>query len=478
MNSNLQKIVSITTRNNVKLAPLTNAYIKSFVCGIGMSEEKGEGIARLTGLALERRMRNAYKGIGEITLDILVGLDRLQIEIADQGIPYWIDIQSEQKNHTIKPDAFMVKKLGTEGQRFCMTFFLEPDVDILSFKKQDDVEEVLLDEGFHVHRVQSDEHDITEIMRCIYYNYGFDYPNCRIYETPYLSRVLEAGKQWSYLGINDHGQVLGHVALVFHDEFPGMPEIGSLVSKQFCRGKGVAGHLLSHLCREAEQKGVQGAFSVPVAFHPFSQKLLNKQGFIPVGMILHYLPAKNAWEYADHDRRMDMFVAAKMFYDPGRKTVYVPEKHRAFISGLYRKLNIDHICVTDAEMDKAAPAANQYSVSYDYDLRTAEFLIDHVAGGFEEDLKSTMADFEKKGIELVKVYLNMSDPSAIEAYGILERNGYYFSGIFPGCENGEYMMLGHLMGIPMLWDRIVPVDNYQEVLTYVQQGMLKACETD
>lgn len=200
-----------------------------------------------------------------------------------------------------------------------MTFFLEPDVDLLSFKKQDDVDEELLDEEFHVHRVQSDEHDITEIMRCIYYKYGFDYPNCRIYETPYLSRVLEAGKQWSYLGINDHGQVLGHVALVFHDEFPGMPEIGSLVSKQFCRGRGVAGHLLSHLCREAEQKGVQGAFSVPVAFHPFSQKLLNKQGFIPVGMILHYLPSKNAWEYADHDRRMDMFVEAKMFYDPAER---------------------------------------------------------------------------------------------------------------------------------------------------------------
>lgn len=82
MNSNLQKIVSITTR-----------------------------------------MRNAYKGIGEITLDILVGLDRLQIEIADQGIPYWIDIQSEQKNHTIKPDAFMVKKLGDRGTALLYDFF-------------------------------------------------------------------------------------------------------------------------------------------------------------------------------------------------------------------------------------------------------------------------------------------------------------------------------------------------------------------
>lgn len=471
MNSDLQKIVSITTRNNVKLAPLAHTYVKNFVCGIGMSEEKGEGIAYLTGAALERRMRNAYKGIGEITLDILVGLDRLQIEIADQGIPYWIDIQSEQNNYPVRPDTFTVKKLGTAGQRFCMTFYLEPDVDICSFKKQDAVEEVLLDDGFHVHRVHSDEQDITEVMRCIYYNYGFDYPNCRIYETPYLSQLLEAGKLWSYLGENDHGQVLGHVSLAFHDEFPGMPEIGSLVSKQFCRGRNVASRLMDHLCREAEQAGVLGAFSVPVAFHPYSQKLLNEQDFIPVGMILHYLPAKSAWEYADHDRRMDMFVSAKMFRDPGRKTIYVPEKHRAFVSGLYRKLEIDHTCLTIADTTAPAVTTNQYSVSYDYNLRTAEFLIEHVAAGFEEDLKETMADFVKNGMELVKVFLNMSDPSAIEAYGILEKNGYYFSGILPGCETGEYMILGHLMGLPMIWDHITPVDNYREVLAYVRQGV-------
>lgn len=76
MNYNLQKIVSITTRNNVKLAPLTCTYVKNFVCGIGMSEEKGDNISQLTRAALERRMLNAYKGIGESTFDIFVGLDR------------------------------------------------------------------------------------------------------------------------------------------------------------------------------------------------------------------------------------------------------------------------------------------------------------------------------------------------------------------------------------------------------------------
>ena len=40
MNYNLQKIVSLTTRNNIKLVPLAFEYVKSFAGGIGMSKEK------------------------------------------------------------------------------------------------------------------------------------------------------------------------------------------------------------------------------------------------------------------------------------------------------------------------------------------------------------------------------------------------------------------------------------------------------
>lgn len=273
-----------------------------------------------------------------------------------------------------------------------MAFYLESDINILVFKKQDDVQEELLDESFQVRRVQSDEKEITEIMRCIYYNFGFDYPNCRIYETPHLSKLLESGNQWSYLGTSDHGQALGRVSLAFHDEFPGMPEIGSLMSKQFCHGHNVAGRMVEQLCKEAQDAGVPGAYAVPVAFHPFSQKIFNRQGFTPVGMILHYLPAKNAWDYAEGNRRMDMFVCAKMFHDPDKKTIYVPEKHREFVSGIYKNLNVGCDSRTCAPSDTLSGNSG-YSVSQDQNLKMAEFLIDHISDAFEEDLAQTMEDF-------------------------------------------------------------------------------------
>lgn len=53
-------------------------------------------------------MLNGYKGIGEITLHVLMGLDRIQVEIEDREIPYWVDIQNERQNHTIRPDEFSI----------------------------------------------------------------------------------------------------------------------------------------------------------------------------------------------------------------------------------------------------------------------------------------------------------------------------------------------------------------------------------
>ncbi len=50
-----------------------------------MTEEQVETIAFSTEFVLKRRMLNANKGIGEITLDILVALDRIWLKLLIKG---------------------------------------------------------------------------------------------------------------------------------------------------------------------------------------------------------------------------------------------------------------------------------------------------------------------------------------------------------------------------------------------------------
>ena len=56
----LQKIVSITTRNNIKLIPSPAATPSRLALGIGMSDEHTNAIAEVIRVVLTRRMPYAY----------------------------------------------------------------------------------------------------------------------------------------------------------------------------------------------------------------------------------------------------------------------------------------------------------------------------------------------------------------------------------------------------------------------------------
>lgn len=461
-----EKIVSITLRNNIRLLPPTCEYVERFARGIGMSEERAETVVANTKEVLRRRITYAYKGVGEITLEIFVGLDRVIIEVADRGTPYWIDIESQIEPYPKKADQYKLKKLGREGQRFSMCFMLEPDIDIMTLKRQADIEEVLLDDHMEVYRIEANENEINEVMKCIYSNYGYEYPNYVIYEPSELKALLMEGRQWSYLARNEHGQIMAHASLAFHEELPGVPEIGALVCKEFCRGHNVAGGIVESICSHAEESGVKAVFGMPVAFHPFSQKILGHLGFVPTGAVLHYVPSRMVGPYADGDRRMDVFVGTKILNVSDCRKICVPEKHRSFIKKLYSRLNVEY----EEIQPGSAEGEGIYSMSYSADLGTAEIQIDNAPESFSEDLKNMMMELYKNHAEMAEVYLNISNPSAVWAYEVLEQEGFYFSGIIPCSEKGDYMIMANLMDIPMEWDKLVAVEGYQEIVEYIRKN--------
>lgn len=460
-----QKIISITTRNNIRLLPLTCNYVETLVKGIGMSEEKTKTIRLLTENVLERRMLNAYQDIGEITLDILAGLDRILIEITDQGVPYWVDIKRELESLPIKADTYRLKKLGTEGQCFSMCFYLEPEIDIMAFKKQEAEEEQLLDDHLQIRPVQPVEKEIIEIIKCIHSNYGYGYINHKVYDPEQMKAILAEGMQRSYIGVNDHQQIMAHASLAFHDDFPEMPELGGLVSKPYCRGHQIAGRMVASVCEAAADTGINGIFAMPVAFHPISQKILNKQGFVPTGAILHYVTPESTGEYMDGDRRLDVCVCAKLFKSEEAPCVSVPDEHEGFIKQLYEKLGCGCRFVPTAPLS----GEGLFSINYDTEISVGQILIDNAPADFEQDLDGMMRDFQRNQLAMSKAYVNISNPSAAAVCALLKERGFFFSGILPGSSHGEYLIMQNLMGNPVEWDKIVVIEGYREMLDYIRE---------
>lgn len=465
-----QKVVSITLRNNTKLLEVTCEYIEKLAGNIGFDKEKTETIFLLTQNVLNRRMIYAYKGAGEITLDVFLSSDRLIIEIADKGQPYWIDVKNQLEIYERKADEYSIKKLGKEGQRFSMSFYLDSDFDISKFKKQNDApEEKLLDGNLTLKAVSGSEKDIVEAMKCIYSNYGYDYPNVNVY-TPYkMKRILREGKQLSYLGVNDHGQVLAHIALIAREEIPKMPELGALVCKPFARGNNVAARMVQKACEMGKNEDINGIIGIPVSFHPISQKLLNRQGFVPTGLFPNYVTGEASEPYIKCCKRTNAFLCVCLLNPHDSKVIYAPEEHRAFIGDKYEKLGCG--CTFGEKQEPLGE--NIYRISCDYDFKVGLLTVDNISEDFSESIDSIMGEFIKNGMEMTKAYINMSNPSAPYVYDILKENGFFFCGILPGSENGEYLIMANPMGHDIDWNNMIAIENYDKVLEYVNQVYLE-----
>lgn len=80
----------------------------------------------------------------------------------------------------------------------------------------------------------------------------------------------------------------------------------------------------------AEEEGINGPFAIPVAFHPYSQKIFHRQQFAPTGVLVHAVAIEGYQELLDYVRehaegyrgtgplRTIKLQATKKGADPGR----------------------------------------------------------------------------------------------------------------------------------------------------------------
>ena len=97
---------------------------------------------------------------------------------------------------------------------------------------------------------------------------------------------------------------------------------------------------------------------------------------------------------------------------------------------------------------EALSGENVYDVEFVHDMSLVEMQVDNAGTDFAQELEQMIVDFYKNGIEVVKVCLNMSNPSVAKAYELFAAKGFFFAGVLPGCESGEYLLLLHLMACP------------------------------
>lgn len=423
----------------------------------------------VVGEILEKRIRNAYPNeSGKIQVELFLSDEFFEVSVKDKGVPAWDEFSTDEelrindskslRNHLLEMwmDDIGMEKLGKEGQRIYVKMrVLNP----IAFVPPEPYPEMkVLDTNISIIPVQTEEEAI-EAIRCIYSEYGYSYAYERLYYVDSFLDMIRNGELKSFLAVNDHGQTAGHFALAFSDTFKNMPEISTVVTRKEFRGLGLFAKFMNYCLELGEKEGYRALMGQPVAFHPMSQKAFVRSGFTATSVLLAYIGSDIESEYNKDNKRLDLFASVKILDKEAYSCVYPPKDLQPFVDKIYGRLGWEY----DIKDEPAIAESTQIHIENNNTLKVSKIRLLAAGNDFEKILAGAVKDALRKKIEMLELLISLNDPSCSYGYEIARSKEFVLSGILPGGECGDYLVMQMLVGEENRYDHLVTVGDYEEL---------------
>lgn len=434
-----------------------------------MEIDRYQQLRLVVGAMLKRRIANSYPGgRGELYVEFYLAKTFFEVSIRDKGVPGWMDF-SYDKSAVTKDEENMNKyilnmyadesgmeKLGSEGQRiFVRKNILNP----VKFKKPTPYPETeALDTNITIRPVVTEE-DVIEAIRCIYSEYGYSYSYERLYYVDSFMNLLKTKELMSFLAVNDHGQTAGHFALAFSELYKNMPEISTVVIRKEFRGLGLFSRFMEYSEELGKKEGFRALMGQPVTFHPMSQKAFLRAGYTATSLLMSYLGTDIESEYNQNNERLGLCVGVKLLDNTAYSKIYPPEEIAEFAKKVYEKLGLR----ADICSGEGKAAHTKINVDTNKLLQMTKILLHEAGEDTEETLKNAIDEAIRRKSEMVELVILLNSPSCGYAYQAAKNCGFALSGIIPGGENGDYIIMQMLPGDKMDYDKLVMVGEFEDM---------------
>jgi serine/threonine-protein kinase RsbW len=154
------------------------------------------------------------------------------------------------------------------------------------------------------------------------------------------------------------------------------------------------------------------------------------------------------------------------------RKVYAPPQHKGILTDLYQELGFtpSMVAVTTAQ-DKKQSSNTEFKIKLFGSMHYARMMI---AGYGQHTIAAIKAELRQlclKKIDIVNLFLNLSDPFTAGATVQIEKLGFFFAGILPdGFKDGDALILQYLNNVPIDYDAIqVKSAMAQKLLAYVRE---------
>ncbi len=313
------------------------------------------------------------------------------------------------------------------------------------------------DMDFNVRAMMPEE--AIEVSKCVYKGYGYTYPHVHIYYPAKLAASNRDNSMFSAVAVNGQGEIVGHCALLYKATGDAVAEMGLGVVKPEYRTAGCFTRLTAFLMDKAQADRLKGLFVRAVAVHRYSQQAAEKFALKETGLQLAYIPATVDFKSVDSPprQRVSIFLCFRYLDPAPQTTICPPAKHRRMILSLYEHLGIEP--VEQAPADPKAivlDPASRIQVKIVNTMNYARMVIENYGRDIVGEISQNVSELCLKHMEVVSLYLDLSDPRTGPVSEQLEELGFFFAGVLPGImpNKADALILQYLNNVAVDYDAV------------------------
>jgi serine/threonine-protein kinase RsbW len=154
------------------------------------------------------------------------------------------------------------------------------------------------------------------------------------------------------------------------------------------------------------------------------------------------------------------------------RKIYAPPQHKGILADLYQALGITPtiVAVTTAQ-DQKQSSNTEFKIKLFGSMHYARMMVAGYGQNTIAAIKAELRQLCLKKIEIVNLFLNLSDPFTAGATAQIEKLGFFFAGILPdGFIDGDALILQYLNNVSIDYDAIqVKSAMAQKLLAYVRE---------
>ncbi|MBU0495214.1 MAG: GNAT family N-acetyltransferase [Chloroflexi bacterium] len=307
------------------------------------------------------------------------------------------------------------------------------------------------------------------VARCIYRAYGYTYFNEDLYYPDRIVHQNEIGTLVSAVAVaqgSDQPELVGHCA-VERPDLGRVAELGQAVVVPAHRKRGLLERMTAFLEEEGRKLGMVGFFADAVTSHVYSQRAIERLGFLVCGISLGVLPRSVSFKKISTEplsQRETCILYFRHLAPPASVAIYAPAHHRAMIEQIYANL----AAPVEFLEPGAAEGPARMAVSSQKSLGTGTIRVQHVGIDAAAEIRQMRRDLcEIAGAEAVYLELPLAQAGTPELCQMAEEDGFFFSSIGPSfASDGDILRLQYL-NAPLDPSQIQVADPFgRQVLAY------------